>query len=204
MRLDRTRALLREAVLRARRRSWHRAGRRRRPAGPGGREGRMVDGDQLLALIAGSWHADGRLSGEDVVATVMSNSASSAIWRRAGLELRAHPRRRPLRRRADARDGCNLGGEQSGHIVLSDFATTGDGLLAALQVLAVLRAARAAGERGLRGRSSRLPQRLRNVRVAAPARPGRRRRSRRPARRAQRPRSPARPPPGPRRRAPSP
>jgi phosphoglucosamine mutase len=101
--------------------------------------GQVVDGDQLMAVIARSWHEDGRLSQPGVVATVMSNLglerylaglglslARTAVGDRYVLEhMRAH--------------GFNLGGEQSGHIILSDYATTGDGLVAALQLLAVVK-----------------------------------------------------------------
>ena len=76
-------------------------------------------------------------------------------------EAGPHPGRRPLCRRADARSGFNVGGEQSGHIILSDFSTTGDGLLAALQVLAVLVRSRPAGERRLPRQFDPLPQKLR-------------------------------------------
>ena len=99
-------------------------------------KGRVVDGDQLMALIAMSWAARGELRGGGLVATVMSNLglerflgenrltlARTKVGDRYVVEhMRAH--------------GFNVGGEQSGHIVLSDFSTTGDGLLAALQVLA--------------------------------------------------------------------
>ncbi|HLF21815.1 MAG TPA: phosphoglucosamine mutase [Aestuariivirga sp.] len=98
--------------------------------------GSVVDGDQLMALIASSWQARGQLLGGGLVATVMSNLglerflagkkltlARTKVGDRYVVEhMRAH--------------GYNVGGEQSGHIVLSDFSTTGDGLLAALQVLA--------------------------------------------------------------------
>ena len=97
--------------------------------------GSVVDGDQLMALIASSWQARGQLQGGGLVATVMSNLglerflagrkltlARTKVGDRYVVEhMRAH--------------GYNVGGEQSGHIVLSDFSTTGDGLLAALQVL---------------------------------------------------------------------
>ncbi|HEV7266809.1 MAG TPA: phosphoglucosamine mutase [Falsiroseomonas sp.] len=101
-------------------------------------EGRIVDGDQILALIAGSWHRDGRLKGGGVVATVMSNLGLERHLARMGLELhRARVGDRYVAERMRA-SGCNLGGEQSGHMILSDFATTGDGLVASLQVLALL------------------------------------------------------------------
>ncbi|HRY25816.1 MAG TPA: phosphoglucosamine mutase, partial [Geminicoccaceae bacterium] len=101
-------------------------------------QGQLVDGDQLLALIAQSWMADGRLRGDGVVATLMSNFGLEGFLRGLGLDLhrtRVGDRYVVERMREG---GFNVGGEQSGHIVLSDFATTGDGLLAALQVLAVL------------------------------------------------------------------
>jgi phosphoglucosamine mutase len=126
--------------------------------------GNLIDGDQVLALIASSWRADGRLKGGAVVATVMSNLGLEKHLRGLGLEL--------LRTKVGDRyvvermreQGCNVGGEQSGHIILSDFATTGDGLLAALQVLAVIRQQdRPASE--VTQVFTPLPQRLRNIRV---------------------------------------
>jgi phosphoglucosamine mutase len=101
-------------------------------------KGQVVDGDQLMAVIAGSWQQDGRLAKPGIVATIMSNLglerhlesigiglARTAVGDRYVLEhMREH--------------GYNLGGEQSGHIILSDYSTTGDGLIAALQVLAVV------------------------------------------------------------------
>lgn len=101
-------------------------------------KGRIIDGDQVMALIAGRWHADQRLAGGSVVATVMSNMGLERYLRGLGVGLVRTPvgdRHVVERMRAD---GFNLGGEQSGHIVLSDYSTTGDGLIAALQVLAVL------------------------------------------------------------------
>ena len=100
--------------------------------------GRIIDGDQILALIARSWRQSGRLAGGGVVATVMSNMGLERLL--DGLDLRlertAVGDRYVVERMREL--GMNLGGEQSGHMVLSDFATTGDGLLAALQVLWVL------------------------------------------------------------------
>ncbi|MCC7346791.1 MAG: phosphoglucosamine mutase [Variibacter sp.] len=100
--------------------------------------GQIVDGDQLIALIATSWHRDGRLRGGGAVATVMSNLGLERYL--GGLGVTLH-RARVGDRYVAARmreTGCNVGGEQSGHVILSDFATTGDGLVAALQVLALL------------------------------------------------------------------
>jgi phosphoglucosamine mutase len=100
--------------------------------------GAIVDGDQLLALIARSWHAAGKLAGGGVVATVMSNLGLERFLGNLGLKLhRTQVGDRYVVEMMRA-GGFNLGGEQSGHMVLADYATTGDGLLAALQVLAVL------------------------------------------------------------------
>ncbi|RMD65094.1 MAG: phosphoglucosamine mutase [Alphaproteobacteria bacterium] len=101
-------------------------------------QGRLVDGDQVLALVARSWHRDGQLRGGGVVGTVMSNMGLDLFLRDLGLELVRTPvgDRYVVERMRET--GCNVGGEQSGHIVLSDHATTGDGLIAALQVLAVI------------------------------------------------------------------
>jgi phosphoglucosamine mutase len=126
--------------------------------------GGIIDGDQVLALIAGRWLADGRLRGGAVVATLMSNWGLERHLAGLGLELRrtAVGDRYVVERMRS--DGLNLGGEQSGHIILSDFATTGDGLLAALQVLAVmLQHGRPISEVGRP--FSPLPQRLSNIRV---------------------------------------
>lgn len=100
--------------------------------------GSMIDGDQLLALIATSWSEDGDLRGGGIVATHMSN---------LGLERYLETKRLKLIRtaigdryvlEAMCTHGCNIGGEQSGHIILRDYTTTGDGIIAALQVLSVL------------------------------------------------------------------
>ena len=126
--------------------------------------GNLVDGDQLLGLIAASWHADHRMRGDGVVATIMSNLGLERYLAARGLALhrtRVGDRYVVERMRAD---GYNVGGEQSGHIVLSDFATTGDGLLAALQVLAVLRQRDRPASEVARVFEP-VPQRLRNVKV---------------------------------------
>ncbi|MGI4746473.1 MAG: phosphoglucosamine mutase [Janthinobacterium lividum] len=100
--------------------------------------GQLIDGDQILALIARSWAASGRLEGGGVVATVMSNMGLERLLVGDGLKLErtAVGDRYVVERMREL--GMNVGGEQSGHMVLSDFATTGDGLIGALQVLAVL------------------------------------------------------------------
>jgi phosphoglucosamine mutase len=102
-------------------------------------KGRIVDGDQIMALIADAWAKRGQLTGGGVVATVMSNLGLERFMAARGLKLeRTQVGDRYVMERM--RDGdFNLGGEQSGHIILRDYATTGDGLLAALQVLAVLK-----------------------------------------------------------------
>ena len=126
--------------------------------------GNLIDGDQLLAVVAASWRADARVRGDGIVATVMSNLGLERHL--AGLGLALHRTKvgdRYVVERMRA-DGCNIGGEQSGHIVLSDFATTGDGLLAALQVLAVLRHSERPSSEVLRAFEP-VPQQLRNVRV---------------------------------------
>ncbi len=125
--------------------------------------GRLVDGDQILALIAQSWHRAGRLRGGAVAATVMSNLGLERFLGAQGLELRrtaVGDRYVMERMRAD---GLNLGGEQSGHIILADYSTTGDGLVAALQVLAVLAEQRRPASEVCRLFDP-LPQRLRSVR----------------------------------------
>ena len=100
--------------------------------------GRIVDGDQIIALIAARWQEAGRLSGRAVVTTVMSNMGLERMLGGIGLGLVRTPvGDRHVVREMRAR-GLNLGGEQSGHVVLTDYATTGDGLVAALQVLAAI------------------------------------------------------------------
>jgi len=100
--------------------------------------GRIIDGDQILALIAKSWSASDRLKGGGVVGTVMSNAGLDRYLRTLNLKLgRAAVGDRYVLEEM-RKGGFNVGGEQSGHIILSDFSTTGDGLIAALQVLAVL------------------------------------------------------------------
>jgi len=101
-------------------------------------KGNSIDGDQLMALIAKSWHEAGALAKPGVVATVMSNLGLERFL--ADLKLKLERTKVGDRYVVEAMraKGYNVGGEQSGHIVLKDFSTTGDGLLAALQVLAVI------------------------------------------------------------------
>jgi len=127
--------------------------------------GEVVDGDQILALIARSWHAQGRLRGGAVVATVMSNMGLERFLAARGLRLlRTAVGDRYVGERMREAE-CNVGGEQSGHMILPDFGTTGDGLVAALQVLAVLVEERRPASEVLRCFTP-LPQRLVNVRYA--------------------------------------
>ncbi|MCX7311301.1 MAG: phosphoglucosamine mutase [Alphaproteobacteria bacterium] len=100
--------------------------------------GHIVDGDQIMGVIAESWQADGRLSKPGVVATVMSNLGLERHLGKLGLTMArtAVGDRYVLEHMRE--HGYNVGGEASGHIIMSDYATTGDGLVAALQVLAVV------------------------------------------------------------------
>jgi phosphoglucosamine mutase len=102
-------------------------------------KGQVIDGDQIMALIAADWARRDKLRGGGVVATVMSNLGLERFLaaRNLTLERTQVGDRYVMARMREA--GFNLGGEQSGHLILSDFSTTGDGLLAALQVLAVLK-----------------------------------------------------------------
>jgi phosphoglucosamine mutase len=129
-------------------------------------KGNIIDGDQIMAVIAESWMKRGTLSAGGVVATVMSNLGLELYLKDIGLTLARtavgdryvvdHMRRH----------GFNVGGEQSGHVVLSDFTTTGDGLVCALQVLAVV-VATGKPVSEVCNRFARLPQVLKNVRYAS-------------------------------------
>lgn len=133
-------------------------------------KGKIVDGDQIIGLIALAWKNSGKLSGDTVVTTQMTNLGLEQALSKNGLKL--------LRTQVGDRyvveamrsTGANLGGEQSGHIVLSDFATTGDGLIAALQVLSLLiESGKPASE--LLKVFTPAPQILKNVRYANGATP---------------------------------
>jgi phosphoglucosamine mutase len=130
--------------------------------------GRIVDGDQIMALIATSWQRRGLLKGGGIVATVMSNLGLERYLEAAGLSLFRTAVGDRYVLEAMRRDGFNVGGEQSGHLILSDYATTGDGLMAALQVLAELVASRKPASELLRCFEP-LPQKLQNVRFKAGA-----------------------------------
>src|ERR1700749_1317514 len=125
--------------------------------------GRIIDGDQILALIAKSWSKSGTLKGGGVVGTVMSNAGLDRYLATLKLKLaRAAVGDRYVLEEMH-KGGFNVGGEQSGHIILSDFSTTGDGLVAALQVLAVI-GQKNKGPRASGGPAEPLPQVLENVR----------------------------------------
>jgi phosphoglucosamine mutase len=102
-------------------------------------KGHVVDGDQLMAVVAESWRDDGRLSQPGIVATIMSNLGLERHLQALGMSLArtAVGDRYVLEHMRE--NGFNVGGEQSGHIILSDYSTTGDGLIAALQVLACVK-----------------------------------------------------------------
>jgi phosphoglucosamine mutase len=127
--------------------------------------GKVIDGDQIMALIGKSWAASGKLCGGGVVATVMSNLGLERCLKAQGLSLErtAVGDRYVLERMRQG--GFNVGGEQSGHMILSDYATTGDGLVAALQVLAELvRQNKPASE--VLNQFEPVPQLLKNVRFS--------------------------------------
>ena len=126
-------------------------------------KGRIVDGDQLMALIGASWAARGLLQGDGIVSTVMSNLGLERFLAAKGLGLHRTQVGDRYVVEAMRAGGYNVGGEQSGHIIMTDHATTGDGLIAALQVLAQLvEDGRPASE--LLHLFDPLPQLLKNVR----------------------------------------
>jgi phosphoglucosamine mutase len=132
--------------------------------------GRVADGDQIMALFAARWAEEGRLRGGALVATVMSNLGLERYLSGRGIGL--HRTRVGDRYVVEAmrEGGYNLGGEQSGHIVMTDHATTGDGLIAGLQFLAeMVRTGRPSSE--LVQSFEPVPQRLENVRYDLGARP---------------------------------
>ena len=133
-------------------------------------KGQVVDGDQIMAIIAGSWAESDKLKGGGVVATVMSNLGLERFLSARGLNLErtAVGDRSVMARMREG--GFNLGGEQSGHVILSDFSTTGDGLIAALQVLTVLvRSDKPMS--ALARQFDPVPQKMENVRFTGAAKP---------------------------------
>ncbi|MCC5977307.1 MAG: phosphoglucosamine mutase [Salinarimonas sp.] len=128
-------------------------------------KGHLVDGDQLMAAIARSWREDERLSKPGIVATVMSNLGLERYLAGLGLEtIRTAVGDRYVLEHMRAH-GYNLGGEQSGHIIMSDYATTGDGLVAALQLLSVVKRSEKPVSEVCHSFDP-LPQVLKNVRYA--------------------------------------
>jgi phosphoglucosamine mutase len=126
-------------------------------------KGQVIDGDQIMALIASDWAQHDKLRGGGIVATVMSNLGLERFLASKNLKLeRTQVGDRYVMARMRQAD-FNVGGEQSGHLILSDFSTTGDGLLAALQVLAVLKEADRPMS-ALARQFEPVPQKLENVR----------------------------------------
>jgi len=101
-------------------------------------KGKVVDGDQLMGLIAISWNKQNKLKGGKLVATSMSNLGLERVLEKHNIGLIRTDVGDRYVVEAMKKEGCNVGGEQSGHMVLSDYSTTGDGILTSLQVLAVL------------------------------------------------------------------
>ena len=132
--------------------------------------GKQADGDQIMALFAARWAEEGRLKGNTLVATVMSNLGLERFLEAKGLNLHRTAVGDRYVVEAMRQNGWNLGGEQSGHIVMTDYATTGDGLIAGLQFLAeMVRSGQKASE--LTNVFETVPQLLRNVRYTAGALP---------------------------------
>ena len=132
--------------------------------------GKVADGDQIMALLASRWAQEGRLQGGALVATVMSNLGLERFLEGRGLRLErtAVGDRYVVERMREG--GFNLGGEQSGHIVMTDYATTGDGLIAGLQFLAEMaRTGKPASD--LTRSFETVPQMLKNVRYGAGSAP---------------------------------
>ena len=127
-------------------------------------QGSIVDGDQVMGLIARSWQSSERLTGGGVVGTVMSNLGLERYLTGLGLGLVRAPVGDRYVVETMLKDGYNVGGEQSGHIVLNDYTTTGDGLIAALQVLGVIVEEQRPASAVTRVFDP-LPQLLRNVRI---------------------------------------
>lgn len=127
--------------------------------------GVLADGDQIMALFANRWAEEGRLNGQTLAATVMSNLGLERYLAERSIELHRTPVGDRYVVEAMRQHGLNLGGEQSGHIVMTDYATTGDGLIAGLQFLAeMVRTDRPAS--ALARNFETVPQLLKNVRYA--------------------------------------
>ena len=128
-------------------------------------KGNLIDGDQILAVIASKWHSTGELAGNALVGTVMSNLALERFLHSKDLELkRAQVGDRHVSAMMEM-EGLNLGGEQSGHIILGRHATTGDGLMAGLQLLAILVDSDKPASEGMKTFQP-VPQIIKNITVA--------------------------------------
>ncbi len=132
--------------------------------------GRVADGDQIMALLASRWAQEGRLKGGTLVATVMSNLGLERFLTHRGLKLERTAVGDRYVVEAMRRGGWNLGGEQSGHIVMTDYATTGDGLIAGLQFLAEMARTGQPASR-LVDQFPTVPQLLQNIRYPAGSNP---------------------------------
>jgi phosphoglucosamine mutase len=132
--------------------------------------GRVADGDQIMALLASRWAEEGRLKGGTLVATVMSNLGLERFLTQRGLRLERTAVGDRYVVEAMRRGGWNLGGEQSGHIVMTDYATTGDGLIAGLQFLAEMARTGQPASR-LIDQFQTVPQLLQNIRYSAGSAP---------------------------------
>ena len=128
--------------------------------------GQVADGDQIMALLATRWAGEGRLGGDTLVATVMSNLGLERYLADKGVSLLRTPVGDRYVVEAMRAGGFNLGGEQSGHIVMTDYATTGDGLIAGLQFLAAM-VDTGQPASALTQSFETVPQMLRNVRYDA-------------------------------------
>ena len=129
-------------------------------------KGQIIDGDKLMAVIGESWHRAGKLSAGGIVATVMSNLALERYLQGVGLTMARTAVGDRYVVEHMRKHGSNVGGEQSGHIVMSDYITTGDGLIAALQILAVVvQSGKTVSE--VTNRFEPLPQLLENVRYSS-------------------------------------
>lgn len=133
-------------------------------------KGQIADGDQLMGLLASRWAAEGRLAGNALVATVMSNLGLERFLQGQGVGLKRTRVGDRYVVEEMRRSGCNLGGEQSGHIVMTDYATTGDGLMAGLQFLAAMVQSGQPASHLTRVFDP-IPQLLKNVRYGAGADP---------------------------------
>jgi phosphoglucosamine mutase len=128
-------------------------------------KGRVIDGDQLMGLITRSWQENGKLRGGGLVATIMSNLGLERFIEGRGLHLKRTKVGDRYVLEEMKSGGYNVGGEQSGHMILSDYGTTGDGLVAALQVLAVVMREQK-GVSDVTNVFTPLPQLLKNVRFS--------------------------------------